>query len=94
MQNTVVERKNTLEGINSKWNDTEEWISELEDRGVEITDTEQKKKWKKWGQLKRSLGKHSKKLSHKNSNICIIVAPEEERKVREQVWGYHRWKLS
>ena len=43
MQNTVVERKNTLEGINSKWNDTEEWISELEDRGVEITDTEQKK---------------------------------------------------
>lgn len=47
MQNTVVERKNTLEGINSKWNDTEEWISELEDRVVEITDVEQKKKKKK-----------------------------------------------
>lgn len=35
--------KNTLEGIHSKVNETEEWISELEDRAVEITDTEQKK---------------------------------------------------
>ena len=60
MQNTVVEMKNMLEGINSKWNDTEEWISGLEDRVVEITDVEQKKEWKKWGQFKRSRGKHSK----------------------------------
>ena len=32
--------KNTLEGIKSRLNDTEEWISELEDRVVEITDAE------------------------------------------------------
>ena len=36
--------KNTLEGINHRLNDTEEWISELEDRIVEITEDEQKKK--------------------------------------------------
>ena len=35
--------KNTLEGTNSRLNDTEEWISELEDSIMEITDVEQKK---------------------------------------------------
>ena len=29
--------KNTLEGINSRLNEAEEWISELEDRMGEIT---------------------------------------------------------
>lgn len=60
MQNTVVERKNTLEGINSKWNDTEEWISELEDRVVEITETENnnKKNKKNWGPFKKLLKQH------------------------------------
>ena len=38
--------KNTLEGINSRLNDIEEQISELEDRVVEITATEQKKEKK------------------------------------------------
>ena len=31
MKNTITEVKNTLEGLNSRWNDTEELISELED---------------------------------------------------------------
>ena len=35
--------KNTLEGINSRLDDTEEQISELEDRLVEITKAEEKK---------------------------------------------------
>ena len=39
--------KNTLEGINSRMDDTEEWISKLEDRVVEITEAEQKKNKKK-----------------------------------------------
>ena len=38
--------KNTLEGTNSRLNDTEEWISYLKDRVVEITIAEQKKKEK------------------------------------------------
>jgi len=38
--------KNTLEGINSRLNDREKQISELEDRTVEITEAQQKKKKK------------------------------------------------
>ena len=30
MNNTITEMKNTLEGINSRINEAEEWISELE----------------------------------------------------------------
>ena len=37
-------KKNRLEGINSRLDDEEEWISDLEDRVVEITQAEQKKK--------------------------------------------------
>ena len=35
--------ENTLEGVTSRLNDAREYISELEDRVVEITATEQKK---------------------------------------------------
>ena len=35
--------KNILEETNSRLNGTEEWISELEDGEVEITEAEQKK---------------------------------------------------
>ena len=38
--------KNTLEGINSRRTEAEEQISELEDRMVEITATEQNEKEK------------------------------------------------
>ena len=43
MKNTITEFKNTLEGTNSRITETEEWISELEDRMVEITAKEQNK---------------------------------------------------
>ena len=35
---------NTLEGINSRITEAEEWIKDLEDRMVEITATEQRMK--------------------------------------------------
>ena len=41
MNNTITEMKNTIEGINSRITEAEEWISELEDRVVEITATKQ-----------------------------------------------------
>ena len=41
--NTITEIKNTLEGINSRLSEAEEWISELEDKMVEITSEEQNK---------------------------------------------------
>ena len=40
MKNTKIKMQNTQEGINSRLNDTEEQISELEDRVVEITAAE------------------------------------------------------
>lgn len=36
--------RNTLEGIHSRLQSTEEWISELEEREMEITEAEQKRK--------------------------------------------------
>lgn len=40
----INEMKNTLEEINSRLNDIEEWISDLEVRVVEITEAKKKKK--------------------------------------------------
>ena len=45
--NTVTEMKSTLEGINSRINEAEERTSDLEDRLVEITATEQNKEKRK-----------------------------------------------
>ena len=44
MNNTINEIKNSLEGINSRIIEGEERISDLEDKILEITTTEQNKK--------------------------------------------------
>ena len=41
MNNTINESKNSLEGINSRKTEAEEQISDLEDKIVEITTTQQ-----------------------------------------------------
>ena len=46
MNNTINEIKNSLEGINRRITEAEEGISDLEDKIVEITTTEQKKEKK------------------------------------------------
>ena len=43
MNNTINEIKNSLEGINSRITEAEERISDLKDKIVEITTTEQNK---------------------------------------------------
>ena len=43
MNSKMTEMKNTPEGINSRKNETEEQVSDLEDRSLEITATEQNK---------------------------------------------------
>ena len=43
MNNTITEIKNTLEGINGRIIEVEEWINEVEDKMVEITAEEQNK---------------------------------------------------
>ena len=53
--------ENTLEGINRRINEAEEWFSELEYRVVKITALEQKtekKNEKKQEQFKRPMGQH------------------------------------
>ena len=52
MNNTTIEMKKTLEGINRRITEAEEGKSELEDRMVEITATEQNKEKK----MKRNEG--------------------------------------
>ena len=44
LKNTISEIKTTLERMNSRLDDTEEWINKLKERVVEITRTEQKKR--------------------------------------------------
>ena len=44
MNNTITEMKNTLEGINNRIMEEEEWISELKDKMVEKTAEEQDRK--------------------------------------------------
>ena len=43
MNNTINEIKNSLEGINSRTTEAEEWISDVENKIVEITTAEQNK---------------------------------------------------
>ena len=66
--------KNTLEGINSKVSEAEKWISELEDKMVEITSEEQNKV-KKMKRTEDSLRDLWDNIKH--TNIQIIGVPEE-----------------
>ena len=43
MNNTITEMKATLQGINSRITEAEEWISDLEDRKVQFTAAEKNK---------------------------------------------------
>ena len=74
MNNTINEIKNSLEGINSRITVAEEWISDLEDKIVEITTTEQNKE-KRMKRIKDSLWDNIK-----HTNIRIIRIPEEQKK--------------
>ena len=74
LKNKQMEMNNTLEVINSRITEAEEWISELENRMVEITASEQN--IEKNEDSLRDLWDNVKHL-----NICIIRVPErEERK--------------
>ena len=60
MNNTITEMKNTLEGINSRITESEEQISDLEDRLVEFIAAEQnkEKRIKRNEDSLRTLGQH------------------------------------
>ena len=75
--NTITEIKNTPEVINSQIPETEERISGLEDKLVEITSEEQNKV-KRMKRTEDSLRDLWDNIKH--TNIRIIGAPEEEEK--------------
>ena len=77
MNNTITERKTTLEGINNRITDAEEWISDLEDRIVEFTAMEQnrEKRMKRNEDSLRDLWDNIKR-----NNIRLIGVPEGEER--------------
>ena len=75
MNNAINEIKNTLEGTNSSVMEAEDRISEVEDRMVEINETERKKRIKRNEDNLRDLHDNMK-----CSNIRIIRVPEEDKK--------------
>ena len=77
MNNTVNEIKNSLEGSNNRINEAEEWTSDLEDKIVEITTTEQNKD-KRMKRIEDSLKDLWDNIKY--TNIRIIGVPEEEEK--------------
>ena len=81
--NIITEIKNTPEGINSRISEAEEWISELEDKMVEITSEEQNKvkRMKRTEDSLRDLW-----YNIKCTNIWNIGIPEEE----EEKKGYEK----
>ena len=77
MNNTINEIKNSLEGINNRITEAEEWISVLEDKILEITSEEQNKE-KRMKVIKDSLRDIWDNI--KRSNIRTIGVPEDEEK--------------
>ena len=79
MQNTITEIKKSPEATNSRIQEAEEWISEVEDRLVEITDAEQKRE-KRLKTKEESLRELWNNINR--TNIRIIGVPEGEERER------------
>ena len=77
MNNTITKIKNTLEGTNRRITEAEEWISELEDRMLEIT-AEEQNKGKRMKRIEDSLIDCGDNI--KCTNIQVIGKSEEEGK--------------
>ena len=77
MNNTINEIISSLEGINSRITEAEEWISDLQDKIVEITTVEQNKE-KEMKRIEDSVRDLWDNIKH--TNIWITEVPEEEEK--------------
>ena len=86
MNNTITEMRNILEVINSRITETEEGISELEDRVVEITATEQNKE-KRMKRNEDSLRNLWDNIKCNNIHIIWVTEGEEKEKGPEKIFG-------
>ena len=77
MNHTINEIKNSLEGINSRITEAEKRISDLEDKRMEVTTSEQNKEKRK-KRIEDSLRDFWDNIKH--TNIPIIGVSEEEEK--------------
>ena len=74
LKNKWTEINTTLEGIDSRITDAEEWITDQEERMVEITATKQNME-KRWEEISTAWV-----LGDKDTNIHIIEVPEGEER--------------
>ena len=86
MKNTIIELKNTLEVINNTVTEAEEWINELENRMVEITDAEQNKE-KRVKRNRDSLRDLWDNIKLTNIQIIGIPKEKEKKKGYEKIFG-------
>ena len=80
MNNTINEIKNSLEGINTRIPEADEWISDLEDKIVEITTAEQNKE-KRRKRIEDSLRDLWDNIKCMNNRIIGVPEEEEKKKV-------------
>ena len=85
MNNTINEIKNYLEGINSKITEAEEWISDPEDKIVEITTADQNKE-KRVKRIKDSLRDLWDNIKCTNIRIIGVSEEEEKKKGTEKIF--------
>ena len=85
MNNATTELKNTLEGINSRITEAEERISDLEDRMVEFTATEQNKE-KRMKRNEDSLRDLWNNIKHTNIRMTGVPEGEEREKGPEKIF--------
>ena len=85
MKNKINETKNSLEGINSRITEAEEWINDLEDKIVEITTVEQNKE-KRMRRTEDSLRDLWDNTKHTNIRIIGVPGEEEKKKGTEKIF--------
>ena len=84
MTNTINEIKNSVEGINSRITEAEGRISDLEDKRVEITTTEQNKE-KRMKRIEDSLRDLWDNVKSTNTRIIGVPVEEEKKKGIEKI---------
>ena len=80
----TTEIKNTLEGMNTRLDDTEECIGDLEDRKMEITQSEQQKE-KQILKNEDNLRDHWDNIKLNNIHSTVVPEGEERGKCRKYV---------